>query len=241
MINSKICFFTYSFLLAFSTFLNAQKTIDHQQLLWTGYSLKLKINESYQLRQEIEERTYWFPWRQHQFIARTMAERKLSKGWSAAAGLAYLEQTSPQDPTIKSYTTTAELRPLAELAYAQELGAKLSLNHRYWGEFRFFEQPDGSFDFGNIRARYKLELRYAPTAQLTFKAFDEIHLNIGNNIVQNVFDQNRYGTSAQYMFIENLGIELGYFNWFQQRASGTDFYNRNIIRLTIHHKLKLKS
>lgn len=66
----------------FSENVNAQKNIENQHLLWTRYYLKLKLNDNYQLRQEIEERNYWFPWRQHQFVSRTFADRKLGKGWN---------------------------------------------------------------------------------------------------------------------------------------------------------------
>jgi len=224
----------------FSTIAKAQKNIDTQHLLWTRYSLKLKLNDNYQLRQEIEERTYWFPWRQHQFVTRTFAERKLGKGWNAGLGFTYFLQSLPHDPEITDFTNQLELRPQFELAYRQIISEKMVLHHRYWSEFRFFEQPNGSFEYGNNRMRYKLEIRYSPIQKLTLKTFDEIHINIGSKIVQNVFDQNRYGASIQYMPIENFGFELGYFNWYQQRKSGVDFYNRHIVRFTIHHIISIK-
>lgn len=223
-----------------ATNLVAQKNVDTQHLLWTRYYLKIKLNDNYLINQELEERTYWFPWRQHQFFFRTLLERTLGKGWNAGIGFAYFEQSLPQDPTIKDYSNQSELRPQLELAYKQPISEEFILHHRYWSDFRFFEQPNGSFKYGNNRTRYKLELRYAPTEKLTLKAFDEIHINIGGQIVQNTFDQNRYGASVQYMPIENFGFELGYINWFQQRISGMDFYNRHIVRLTIHHTIDFK-
>ncbi len=219
----------------------AQKSIDTQQLIWTRYSLKLKLNDTYRIRQEVEERAYWFPWRQHQFVSRTFADRNLGKSWSAGIGFTYLVQSLPQDPEITSYTNHVELRPQLEIAYNQSLAEKLNLYHRYWNEFRFFEQPNGPFRYGNFRARYHIELRYSPVEKLTFKAFDEILINMGGNIVQNIFDQNRAGASVQYMPNEKFGFELGYFNLFQQQKSGVDFYNRHILRLTIHHVIKFRN
>lgn len=221
--------------------LNAQKNIETQNFLWLRYNLKLKINTNYQIRQEIEERIFWFPSRQHQFVSRTLLDRKLGNGWSGAIGFTYLEQALPQSSSIKNFKNNTEVRPQIEIANNQKISSTFSLNHRYWTDFRFFEQPDGSFDYGNIRTRYKLELNYKATNQLTLKAFDEILLNVGNKIVNNIFDQNRYGTGIQYMPKENFGFELGYLNSFQQRASGVDFYNRNIIRLTFHQSFNLKS
>ncbi len=218
----------------------AQKNIDTQQLLWARYYLKLKLDD-YEIRQELEERKFWFPWRQHQFISRTFVVRKLGKSWNAGIGFTYLLQSLPQDPKITEYSNQSELRPQLEITYSQAISEKITLYHRYWSDFRFFEQPDGSFKYGNNRSRYLLEFRYSPSKHLTLKAFDEIHINIGRNIVQNVFDQNRFGASVQYMPIDNFGFELGYFNLFQQQKSGVDFYDRHILRLTIHHIITFRN
>jgi len=219
---------------------SAQKNVESQDLLWMRYYLKLNLNDNYQIRQEIEERTYWFPWRQHQFVSRTFVERKLGKAWNAAIGFTYFLQSLPHDPEIKDFTTQLELRPQLEIAYKQTVSDRIVLHHRYWSEFRIFEQPAGNFEYENNRIRYKIELRYSPFKKLSLKAFDEIHLNIGSKIVQNVFDQNRYGGSIQYIPFENLSFELGYFNWFQQRRSGVDFYNRHIVRFTVHHTIRFQ-
>ena len=236
--KSIVCIASLSIVLLASA--NAQKNVESQRLLWTRYALKLKLNDKYQIRQEIEERTYRNPWRQHQFVLRTFAERKLGKTWNAGLGITYFQQSLPNDPEIKDYTNQLELRPQLEIAYLQTISDKIKLHHRYWSEFRFYEQSNGLFEYRNNRTRYKLELRYSPNPKVTLIAFDEIFINIGGKIVQNVFDQNRYGASVQYMPIKNLGLELGYFNWFQQQATGVDFYKRDIIRFTIHHSIDLK-
>ena len=69
--------------------------------------------------------------------------------------------------------------------------------------------------------------------------YEEILLNAGKSIVKNTFDQNRVYAALQYGINPKIAIELGYLNSFQQRSSGIDFYNRDIIRLSIFHKLKL--
>ena len=76
--------------------------------------------------------------------------------------------------------------------------------------------------------------------QLNFILFDEIFINFGSKITQNVFDQNRIGASLLYQTNNPFSFELGYFKWSQQRPSGTDFYSRDIIRFTLHHKIKQK-
>lgn len=219
---------------------HAQKNIENQQLLWLRYNLRLKLNDSYQITQEFDERNFTSPWRQHQFLARTRLERIFNTRWKAAVGFTVIEQSLPTNPEVKNYYNITELTPQFEVYNKQTLSSKFALEHRYWTDFRFFEQPNGSFEFNNLRARYRLELQYNVIENVTLKAFDEVFINAGGKIVNNVFDQNRVGGSIQYMPTKVMGLELGYFNAFQQRPSGVDFYNRNVIRFTIHHNVNLK-
>ncbi|UOB16839.1 DUF2490 domain-containing protein [Abyssalbus ytuae] len=218
---------------------SAQKKIDTQHLLWGRYYLKFKLDH-YTIGYEAEERTYWFPWRQHQFLTRIHLQRNLIKNWEAGIGFAYLLQSLPHNPHITNFYNRSELRPQLEVSCKQSLFQKLNIHHRYWWEFRFYEQPNGSFRFGNNRIRYKLELKYLLLPKITLKIFDEVLFNIGKKITYNTFDQNRIGGSIQFMPDDTFGLELGYFNWFQQQKTGSDFYNRNIIRFTIHHELNFK-
>lgn len=219
----------------------AQKEVETQSLLWTRYQLKADLSEKYRVRQEVERRTYWSTWQQHQLVARTFLERRLGKGWNTGVGFTYFRQTLPHKPDAEAYTIRTELRPQLELAYRHSLSDKVSIHHRYWSEFRIFEQPEGGFEYGNNRSRYKVELQYKLRPNVSLAAFEEIHLNIGRNIVNNVFDQNRYGGSMRYDPVPALGLEFGYINWFQQRASGFEFYNRHIVRFTLHHTINFKT
>ena len=213
--------------------------METQHLLWTRYSLKLKLNENDQLKEEIDARTYWFHWRQNQFLNRTLVERKLTNKCNTALGIAYSQISIPNDPTVIAVDKIAEIRPQLEVIYNHKLAPQFSLNHPYWSELRFFKQTDGSFDFTTCRMRYKLELNYTPSPILTLKAFNELFLNAGGHTT-NHFDQNRYGTSIQCMPLKTLGFELGYLNWYQNRGSGDAFYNRHMVRFTIHQTLQLK-
>ena len=225
--------------IGFTKDIYSQKQTDTQSLLWIRYSFNLKMNKKWEVKQELEERAYWFPWRQHQFLSRTSLNRKLNNGWNTAIGFTYLRQSLPHDPFVKEITNTSELRPQIELGYKQKISDHFSTGHRYWSEFRFIEQTNNQLEFENIRMRYRLELQYLLSNKVTLKGFDEIFLNVGNKIVYNVFDQNRYGASVQYMPINNFGFEIGYFNWFQQKKSGNEFYNRNIVRFTVFHNIAL--
>ena len=64
--------------------------------------------------------------------------------------------------------------------------------------------------------------------------------NVGKKIVKNTFDQNRIYLAVNYKLNNSYAFELGYMNWFQQQKSGTDFYNRDILRFSIFHSIDLK-
>lgn len=212
----------------------AQRNITTQNLLWTRFDLNLKIAPSYKIQQELEERVYWFPWRQHQFLARTQVLRSLGKNWNAALGFTYLLQSVPQIQDSEIIATETELRPQFGFTYKQLANNKLVFTHRYWFEFRFFERQQSHFPFNNVRARYQFTVDYQLGQKLKIRAFDEIFLNIGQKVGFNIFDQNRIGFSIIYDFNKSNGLEIGFFNWFQERPTGIDFFSRNIVRVTYH-------
>ncbi len=219
----------------------SQKNITNQQLFWGRYAFKYTWNKGWNLRQEIEERAYLNPWRQHQLLIRSHFGKKIDDNWSSAIGFTYFVQSLPHNPFVKDYTNQVELRPQFEIAYKNKsFNDKLQFQHRNWFEFRIFEQTNNQFKYGNLRYRYLFELSYEVLPKLNVKAFDEIFLNIGKSIIYNVFDHNRYGFGFNYQFNTKWSSELLYFNWFQQQANGTDFYSRDILRLTIFHELKKK-
>ncbi len=232
-----------AFILILFLFVNltsAQKQITHQQQIWYRYNLKISIGELWQIRQEFEDRNFINPSRQFQFLSRTAVQRNLGKGWNTAIGLAYFEQANPTDPTVKDFTIQRELRPFIEFAYVTKPGEKWILRQRLWTEFRFFQQDDHSYKYNNIRVRYRFEGQYILSSLLSLFAYDEIFINLGSNIVNNTFDQNRYALGIQITPVKNITFEVSYINWFQQRPSGFEYYQRNIIRLALNHTIPIQ-
>ena len=179
---------------------------------------------------------------------RSNLERKLIGNWKASVGMTFFLQ-NPNNPNSESNLSVPELRPDIGLIHKQKLGF-LTINHRYKAEARFFHdvvnhQLVGGYRFSNFRLRYQLGLDFPVLKnkgkeKIILKLKDEIIFNIGNKIVKNVFDQNRIYTAIQYKINASCAFEVGYMNWFQQQKSGTDFYNRDILRLSIFHTIDLK-
>lgn len=232
----------------FSTLLFGQKNVENQQLLWYGYYNKLQINQSWVLNSEVQERHFYQPLAQHQLVFRTNLDRKIFENVNASLGFVLFLQ-SPNDPESESSLIVPELR--TDFGFNSRKKYKyFVVNQRFKLEARFFHQTEnnelvGGYQFSNFRMRYQLGLdipivKKQEVEKLILKIKDEVMFNFGKNIVKNVFDQNRIYLGLNYPINKNVALEAGYLNWFQQRPSGTDFYNRDIIRFSVFHTINLK-
>ena len=226
---------------------HAQKNITNQSLVWYSYFQTVQFNDKLSLHSEIVERRFTNPDAQHQFLIRTHLHKQLgTSGWEASAGMCLFFQ-NPNTPTATTTLTIPELRPHVQMIYKQQLKG-FALEHRYRLEARFFhntnaaksELEDG-YDLGNLRFRYRIQatipiVKLGIDRVLKLKLADEIHTNIGSKIGINVFDQNRFFVSANVDILPNLAVEVGYINWFQEKADAS-FYNRNILQFAVYHKI----
>lgn len=163
--------------------------------------------------------------------------------------LPLLLRISPQDEATSITTVVRpELRPFEEVDDKEYVG-KLLISDCYRLEERFLGKivknlnvPGYTF---NYRFRYQLQLIYplidkpAEKGGLDIRANDEIFLNFGSYIVKNTFDQNRAFIGFVYGISKSSQFEAGYMNWFQERSDGTNYRNRNILRLTFYHTFQV--
>lgn len=235
-------------LLFFQLDVSAQKNVTHQQQLWYGYYNSLPFNEKWSLKSEIQERQFINPSAQHQLLFRTDLEYKLVENWTVLFGGAFFLQ-SPNDPYSESDLVVPELRPNIGFNNEQKYSF-VTVYHRYKAETRFFHDVEngeltGGYRFSNFRIRYQLGFdipvfKKDLQEKIILKLKDEIMLNVGNKIVKNTLDQNRIYLALNYVVSPAISVEAGYMNWFQQQKSGVDYYQRDIIRLSLFHTLTLK-
>lgn len=224
------------------------KQTTYQQLVWGRFNQGLVLSEKWEMTNEIEERRFIFPDKQHQLLFRSTLLYKLPHQLQPGAGFTYFLQ-SPHDPRSASRLMVPELRPHQEINFRSQLGERWSLRQRFKLEERFYRKvKEGELASGynfNFRLRFKADLFYTllqdrdKKDQLVLLASNEVMLNAGKEILYNVFDQNRVYGGLRWNTGANTAVEGGYLWWYQQRTNGQAFYHRNILRFTFYHKLTL--
>ena len=218
------------------------KEILPQSLTWFRYYNKLVVSPTWQVQTELEGRWFVFPGRFHQGVGRVNVLRQRGNGPSLGAGGTVFLQTLPQLANEAIDRVRPELRPHQEVTLSHPVGP-VKFSHRYKVEERFFQRTSQDPSDFNLRFRYKIEVQLPLPIDgkqpVLLRAYNEVMVNAGKRIVYNVFDQNRVYASAQVGLSPHWALELAYLHWYQQRVTGTEFYSRNIARMTVTHSLSL--
>lgn len=223
------------------------RNIIDQDLVWYRYRQILHLDSTWSVSTEIENRRYLPKHRNHQLLpGRVTLHHKLGKGWEAGIGFVYFLQCLPHDPDSDIALIRPEIRPHQEFVHRTNTGP-LQFRQRIRIEERFFRNTaENELAAGyrfNWRFRYRIRADYRfwekETRYFSMYLFDEVMVNAGQSIQQNFFDQNRIAAGLHYSITPSWAIDLAYIRWFQQRSSGVDFFNRNILRITLTQYLAL--
>lgn len=227
----------------------AQKNKIYQTQLWYAYFNTLKFSNNYRILTDVQERQFIEPvGAQGTFLLRTVLYRNLGNNWEAGLGSAVFF-TSPQKIPSPAKTAIPELRPTFDIVNKQKAG-KLNIGHRYRVDARFNHNViDGKlargYTFSNFRFRYQISANYPVIINadkktvLSVQVYDEVMVNAGKKIIANTFDQNRIYGGLTYNINVAFSIDLGYLKWLQETSDGKSYYNRNIIRIGINHRIDL--
>ncbi|MBP6759296.1 MAG: DUF2490 domain-containing protein [Flavobacterium sp.] len=206
----------------------------------------MTINNKWSLHSEFDNRIFINPVEENLYEFRVQGRYKINKDFELGAGFAYFSTTT-QDPEITNDFFVPEYRGQQDVIWKQDIG-KISLIQRFQVEERFFHNSNkvellpGTTFIWRFRYRIQGEYSFWKKENRFLKAivYDELMINGGKNVVKNTFDQNRIYAALHYGINKNIALELGYLNSFQQRASGVDYFNRDIIRVTFFHKINLQ-
>lgn len=224
---------------------NAQtkKNIDNQSILWTRYYNQLTLNNTWSIHTEFDNRVFLEPFKQNLYVFRIQGRYKINEKLETGIGYAYFS-VSTQVPEQTFNFEIPENRGQQDITWKEKVKG-VTINQRFQVEERFIrnsnsqELIDGTTFFWRFRYRLQGDYVFWTKKDTSIKviAYDEIMFNAGKNIVYNTFDQNRIYGALNCSLNKNIAIELGYLKSFQQRNNGIDYFNRDIIRFSIFHKI----
>jgi hypothetical protein len=222
-----------------------EKNIDHQNILWTRYYNQLLLTEKWSLHSEFDNRVFLKPVQENLYVVRIQGRYKINDHLETGAGFAYFS-VDTQVPEINPDYNTPEYRGQQDLTWKLNAN-KVTLIQRFQVEERFIHNADnvkllpGTTFFWRFRYRLQGDYTFWKKEKQLLKAVlsDEIMFNFGKKIIKNTFDQNRIYAAINYGLNGNLAFELGYLNSFQRRSNGIYYFNRDIIRFSIFHKIKI--
>jgi hypothetical protein len=133
-------------------------------------------------------------------------------------------------PGIKEYRYSVRLENEQKYPF-------LNFNNRYSFELRTRDLLRNNVYQINYRFRYQARLEkpikgiFSKTKPVTFFLADEIFLQFGPAVknTPNVFDQNRFNIGASYEPIKNVKLAVSYVNFIQERNSGKEFDNADVL------------
>jgi hypothetical protein len=232
-------------LVCFVSRAQTEKNVDHQSLLWTRYYNQLTLNNKWSLHTEFDNRVFLKPTEENLYVLRLQGRYKINPEFEVGGGFAYFS-VATQNPDVTFDFNVPEYRTQQDITWKHDIES-VTLNQRFQVEERFIHNvdkdgllPGTTFSW---RFRYRLQGEYSfckkENQYLKAIVYDELMINGGKNVIKNTFDQNRIYAALQYGVNKNIALELGYLNSFQQRASGVDYFDRDIIRFTFYHKINL--
>jgi hypothetical protein len=240
-------YFLTLFFLFLVIHIQGQANTTYQNLYWLRYYNQLSLNPKMTWHNEIEMRRFLDNNRLHHIIGHSHLHYKALPNLDIALGFTYSEQ-SPQFSDATSTLVVPEIRPFQEITTNQTFGKRVSISYRFRLDERFISKNNGTVLFQgsdfNFRFRFRPQLninlsKLESKTPTNLKVSDELVVNFGGEILYNHFDQNRVYVGLEKVFSKNISLELGYLQWFQQRNTGKDFFERNILRMTVLHRIKL--
>jgi hypothetical protein len=217
------------------------QTTHRQSLYWLRYQNQMVFSPRLIWSNEFDNRRFFGIDVQNQFILHSRLHYKVGK-WDLATGItsSWAYAAIPEQGYDHS---VHELRPVIEASYEQPIG-KLFLQGRVRSDYRFFQvDPEQSVFKESLfvmRMRFRLQARIPlikdeENTKLTVRIADEIMINDR----ENTYDQNRVYVTFEYLLNKKLSLESGWLYIHQQRFGRDEYFERNVARFAILHKIFL--
>lgn len=216
----------------------AQKHIERVNQAWAAYLNQTRLSDRWGFTADFHVRT-----REDFFsqvsttITRAGITYYATDELRLTAGYGYINHFSDG-------TRQWEHRPWQQVSLNSKL-QKASVSQYLRFEERYRKRVSEGYDF-NYRLRYNVLLMIPLSRQAfapgTFSVAvnDEVHLNMGKQVIRNYFDQNRFFVGFAYHIRPKNVLQFGYLNVFTQLPSGNEYRSVYAPRVYFYHNIDLR-
>lgn len=212
--------FKFLFLaLACTAFSQAQTRInDKNSIGWFAASGSWNISEKWGLHTEYQWRRTDYVKHWQQGLLRVGVNYKFSPEVLFRAGYAWAETYPYGDIPLNNLGKDFTEHRIFEMVQLGQKVHDLSISHRFMLEQRWVGRytnalltSEDDYTYLN-RLRYMVRLQLPIYKNLYAAVYDELFIGFGENIGENIFDQNRFGALIGSSITKNIRVEGGYLN-----------------------------
>lgn len=219
----------------------AQRQFTNNQPSWFMYFGSHKISEKWGLHLEAQLRRNEFISKPQQLLLRTGINYHFTPNAFATVGYAFVE-TYPYGG-LPAKSSFPENRIWEQIQLKSQQNA-FEIISRFRLEQRFVKSPiqiGQSYELGGaiFTNRFRILNRVSipfngkiiNDKSLYISAFDEIMINFGKNVAQNIFDQNRIYLALGYKIPKWGRLEVGYLNQLIIKGDGKNVENNHTMQV----------
>lgn len=221
-----------------------QKNTDHREQAWLGYFNQTRFTKHSGLWVDLHFRmTGDFINEPATNITRFGYVYYISDQVRVSAGHAFVRSYSKTNPDF------TEQRPWQQIQWFEKKNG-LSLMQIFRVEERYRPIISAGEVTDDYNFNWRFRYNFAMTIPLKGKSVvaktpflflnDEVHVNAGKHIGNNIFDQNRLFIGLGYQFTSKINAHLGYLNVFQQLPGDRNFVSIDAVRLFVFHNIDLR-
>ncbi|OUJ75284.1 DUF2490 domain-containing protein [Hymenobacter crusticola] len=205
---------------------------DRNNNAWLMFYSDARVSQRWSVHTEFQYRRTNFLRDPQQYFYRAGLNYHASEKLMLTAGYVYLLSLPYGDYPAEG--RSRERRFYQQLQLNETYG-KLEIMHRFRQEQRWIRDAGADTYKISNRSRYRIQ----PTLSIKGKsgdpntlyitAYDDIFINYGPNVKQNIFNQNRLYGALGYQFTSATSLELGYLYQIVQHDDGQVFeYNHTL-------------
>lgn len=230
------------FFLLISSFAFAQSTriTDNNSIGWFNYNGTFALSPTVSLHSELQWRRDEWVKNKQQNLLRVGVNYQLNPKILVRIGYALAETYPYGDISInglgKDFTEHRmyEMITLSDKINSVEFSHRFLLEQRWVGRYTTanLNKEDDYLFMNRLRYLFRVQIplrgktigNHTPYAAV----YDEILIGFGNNVNENIFDQNRFGLLLGYKFNSTFRTEVGYINQILQL--GREINGQNVIQ-----------